>query len=626
MGTDSIDSDGYYDSSFGPFSSREINDIGWFRVFREIKFSPEGVVFRSLEDHSLAWDQIDEVENRGEKEKKTITVYLSGGLGLACSFDSFYVYYSEYQECYKAYKKAHVSLKEVDFEKELKSLEEDERNKRCDVIWGKLTTSAELYRLYLRKKDGYVPYQWTITLFNARFLPAAKLFNRFVCALDEDGAWFTAHCDEIEKVAKFWRTCILEQLDHAEGEAYKNWRESNQTVMGLTTVIMQCLRQKAIASQTFDSRVYAGVLMLQQRQGEDQEETFEERAKVLQHLEKPESAQSRKCLVCTDGERDFRKFDQRTKETLVMLASDLKDYNARLAEADRLHFPVGHPVDGQIYVQHPYQPNTYFDLDTFHATMLERKHSELMRVLQALGAKRVECSLENTEGSRKKQASDTQVDGGAKTTHVSVETSVNVQKASSEEENLFLRLRQTMEFNVTEPPHLPDQLLFYHHEEKWQQIAQAALKNQCKRVEVVLEYRQDFAVTEQTAADVKTKVQILMPKVEMHVNTDFSAELKRMTSTTWHYMVEFASPEEIMRLERTTSGTPSAAPSDGQGAPEGSNNATRAEQMIIKRAKRYATNDNKIDAEERSDLEALAKKYGIDDLRLEEIIEEAFES
>lgn len=51
---------------------------------------------------------------------------------------------------------------------------------------------------------------------------------------------------------------------------------------------------------------------------------------------------------------------------------------------------------------------------------------------------------------------------------------------------------------------------------------------------------------------------------------------------------------------------------------------TREEALFRKRARRYATNDGEIDAKERADLEALAMKMGIDELRAEELIEEAF--
>lgn len=69
-------------------------------------------------------------------------------------------------------------------------------------------------------------------------------------------------------------------------------------------------------------------------------------------------------------------------------------------------------------------------------------------------------------------------------------------------------------------------------------------------------------------------------------------------------------------------GQTSAASSASGATPQG--DYTREEALFLKRARRYATNDGEIDAKERADLEALAMKMGIDELRAEELIEEAF--
>ena len=52
---------------------------------------------------------------------------------------------------------------------------------------------------------------------------------------------------------------------------------------------------------------------------------------------------------------------------------------------------------------------------------------------------------------------------------------------------------------------------------------------------------------------------------------------------------------------------------------------TREETLFLKRARRYVSNDGEIDDKERADLEALAEKLGIDDVRMEELIEVAFD-
>ncbi len=67
---------------------------------------------------------------------------------------------------------------------------------------------------------------------------------------------------------------------------------------------------------------------------------------------------------------------------------------------------------------------------------------------------------------------------------------------------------------------------------------------------------------------------------------------------------------------------PAALPSASDGPAQGT--YTREEALFLKRARRYATNDGEIDDKERADLEALDMKMGLDDIRAEELIEEAF--
>ncbi len=60
-------------------------------------------------------------------------------------------------------------------------------------------------------------------------------------------------------------------------------------------------------------------------------------------------------------------------------------------------------------------------------------------------------------------------------------------------------------------------------------------------------------------------------------------------------------------------------------APSFNAEANKVEALFAKRAKRYAQSEGRINVEQRADLEAFAQKYGIDEFRMEELIEGAFE-
>ena len=100
--------------------------------------------------------------------------------------------------------------------------------------------------------------------------------------------------------------------------------------------------------------------------------------------------------------------------------------------------------------------------------------------------------------------------------------------------------------------------------------------------------------------DVAAKVQVFIPSFELNISTSFESNLRRITSTIWNYKVEFGNATSAVGF-------------------------SRCEQTFVKRARRYAANDGRIDTEEREDLVKLAETLGIDAIRMEELIEEAFE-
>ncbi len=65
------------------------------------------------------------------------------------------------------------------------------------------------------------------------------------------------------------------------------------------------------------------------------------------------------------------------------------------------------------------------------------------------------------------------------------------------------------------------------------------------------------------------------------------------------------------------------APDDDDDEPD-EDELSREETLFLKRARRYVSNDGELDDKERADLETLADKLGIDDVRMEELIEVAF--
>ena len=92
-----------------------------------------------------------------------------------------------------------------------------------------------------------------------------------------------------------------------------------------------------------------------------------------------------------------------------------------------------------------------------------------------------------------------------------------------------------------------------------------------------------------------------------------------------HYEVEFGGVESVEVGAESENGDDSHRSESQLSTAD----VGKAEAMILNRAKRYvkteeATKSGMLTDAQRADLEKLASKYGVEDLRLEELIDEAF--
>lgn len=349
----------------------------------------------------------------------------------------------------------------------------------------------------------------------------------------------------------------------------------------------------------------------------------------------PAWSKERKTIVCTDQPMAPSAFSKRKRldGIMVMDAADIELYNEGAEEGEKLLFPASHPQNGCTYIQHPLQANLYFEVNEFHQRLIERKQSELLRILQSLGAysAKVEVSHEQREDARHEK----ELQVGAKVAYGEIEGTAAYSGSESRQSMSALaqRLSRACHWNPKGKPTLPDNLVFYHTEESWKDLATSVLQGRTKREEAVFEYKTEYGITEKHLSDISIAVKAVLPSFEMNLKSSFSSDLHWMTSTTWRYDVVFEDEEGRLAGDSadTVADAPTPPPLPAPGptvvsavAPVGVD-VEKAEALFRKRAKRYAQSEGHVNAEQRADLEAFAQKYGIDEFRMEELIEEAFE-
>ena len=329
-------------------------------------------------------------------------------------------------------------------------------------------------------------------------------------------------------------------------------------------------------------------------------------------------------LETVQGQRCFAQ--KKRKDVPLVKAKQAAEEYKRNRELRRLSFEQGHPKNGCVYVQHPLEVNTYIEIEQFHASMLERKYNELIRILVSLGARNVKCRVENCETKDEKIRIKQQGVVGVGCVAGSAEFNGSSENESSKVASLSKKLNTELELNPNEKPHLPEDLIYYPFEEGWKQVVKNVLSGKLIKANIDLAYSTDYAITGRFVKNLGGKIESLLPGYQFSVNGSYASEiesdLKKLESIVWHYEVDFEKPEGC--YEENSKVKEKSCKAEEQTRIAGDTN-NKAEVLFLKRARRYAKSEGQISADQRADLESFAHKYGIDDFRMEELIEEAFE-
>ncbi len=140
------------------------------------------------------------------------------------------------------------------------------------------------------------------------------------------------------------------------------------------------------------------------------------------------------------------------------------------------NLPIGHPVDNQIYIGHPYIPELYLPIETYQYAFVEDRVREFCEIAQALGATEITVEALNASNTSQNGTRDRRASGEASYSghQASGFYHDNIVGGSVEEKYQALNFHQ--EYAPNEPVHLPEKMVWYQHESGWQRLYQQRLK------------------------------------------------------------------------------------------------------------------------------------------------------
>jgi len=277
------------------------------------------------------------------------------------------------------------------------------------------------------------------------------------------------------------------------------------------------------------------------------------------------------------------------KRKVILLEEDLPLFKTtnilplNISSIGELKFPPNHPKKGQLYVGHPFRSNIYYPIEIAENQIFESQVTELTRVLQSLGAMRIEIehvqgekgSIFNSENNSNYEKNNLDISAkvdvkihkvNAEYGHKS-EKSNETEKLKNYQNTSNKRMSITQTFEITSEIGLPFDLIWYHHNEVWQSIANQRLDGKLLSSEIVLSSEKSEVLNEKELKTIEEEYHDLVKAGYKNLAVGVSAGLKKdkeientqkseikihkMETTIWKVYVEFAPLERIKSKQIT---------------------------------------------------------------------------
>lgn len=274
-------------------------------------------------------------------------------------------------------------------------------------------------------------------------------------------------------------------------------------------------------------------------------------------------------------------------------------------------FPSTIPVVNQLYIGHRYNPNVYIPFEQSEEYFFLDKVDELCNLLQCLGAKTITIKRLTGKdiGELYKGEFETKGNVGYKLAEAEAQykKEKNINRKNEKKDSYERCLTYD---KPTKLPYIPDDLHWFHHIKKWQNIANERVQNGGK---VGSSFHECISTSEtrfyssSELDSINAAVKILLVKASGSMNNKEEKEYKESTNTEWSVDVEFWALDEF---------------DNGKASQKSQKKLTDNEEKYKEEVLFYLEDDGIIDDEERRFLERKRVRLGISEDRAKEIEEE----
>jgi tetratricopeptide (TPR) repeat protein len=214
---------------------------------------------------------------------------------------------------------------------------------------------------------------------------------------------------------------------------------------------------------------------------------------------------------------------------LLLLSSNLPD----------IAFPPGHPKEKYLYISHPHMPNVYKPIDTYETSLFLNRYYEFRYFLQCIGATKI--SIECLKGKSVEKISDdiTKVGVTADVFIHSADVKFTKSSKSDSTENSSEYFSSVQKFSPIKEPHLPENLIWYKHEDSWQELNRQRMTGNLLTFNEVLSSKQSYSLSKNEMMKLSVEYEGLFD-IKANISNNSNNFFKEEETIEWKISVTFA--------------------------------------------------------------------------------------
>ena len=273
-----------------------------------------------------------------------------------------------------------------------------------------------------------------------------------------------------------------------------------------------------------------------------------------------------------------------------------------------IKFPMGHPVSNELYIGHPYKPELYVPYEKSEDIFFVDKIHELCYLLECLGAE--EISITSIKGRNVTEIGNFNaiMSGNADIGLVSLNGDLSATGSSKRTSNSNIQRTITQKFDPMKKPYVPEGLIWYQEQAKWQRLANSRLGGNLLEYNEYVSSSETKFVSNTERTNIKASAEYLWNQVNVNAEINSKEQFKESTETQWKVEVKFRSIKKF--IDDVPSATFGKQQTIGYSA---------TEQEYLDNIRELLEDDAEITPRERKMLDRIRQKLGISEERAKKL-------